>query len=310
MTPRPVLEFLALAAIWGASFLFMRIAAPVFGPVALMLIRCGVGAATLLAILLYLGCGRQLLAASGRLSIVGVLNSAIPFVLLGYATLTLSAGVTSILNSLAPLWSAVVAFAWLGDRLTRTQIVGLVCGAVGVCILAMGGGGVGDGGAPGSSADGMAVGSLVLPFLAGILATAFYGYAANFTRRYLAGVDPLATATGSQLSATAFLLIPGVLLWPVPAADVAPPTTAVWVAAIILGVICTGIAYLLFFRLIASVGATRTISVTFVIPLFGVGWGYLFLDERVDLFTAAGAVVIVLGTALTTGVLLGKKAGA
>jgi len=101
-----------------------------------------------------------------------------------------------------------------------------------------------------------------------------------------------------------------VLLWPVPAVDVAPPTTAVWVAAIILGVICTGIAYLLFFRLIASIGATRTISVTFVIPLFGVGWGYLFLYERVDLFTAAGAVVIVLGTALTTGVLLGKKAGA
>lgn len=314
MSARNTLEFLALAAIWGASFLFMRIAAPVFGPVALMLIRCGVGAITLLVILLYLRKGADLLAAAGRLSLVGVLNSAIPFVLLGYATLSLSAGVTSILNSLAPLWAAAIAFLWLGDRLTRAQIVGLALGAVGVAVLVSGGdeaatalttASAGD--AAATTAPTRSAGDTLLPFAAGILATAFYGFAANYTRRHLSGVHPLATATGSQLSATAFLLIPGILLWPDAVPDQPLPDTGIWVAAIILGVVCTGIAYLLFFRLIANIGATRTIAVTFVIPLFGVGWGYLFLGERIDLATAVGAAVIVLGTALTTGALLGEK---
>ena len=134
---------------------------------------------------------------------------------------------------------------------------------------------------------------------------------ANFARRFLGGVHPLATATGSQLAATLVLLVPGLLLWPDGVIDGAAsgasggasPSNAAWLSAIVLGVVCTGVAYLLFFRLIASVGATRTIAVTFVIPLFGVGWGALFLGEAVDLATLVGGVVIVIGTALTTGAL-------
>ena len=302
MSPRDTLEFLALAAIWGASFLFMRVAAPEFGPIPLMLVRCAIGAVTLLAVLAYLKRLSGLRANAGKLLAIGVLNSAVPFVLLGYATLALSAGVTSILNSLAPLWSALIAFFWLGDRLTRSQVLGLVCGVVGVGVLVGGGA---DGAAAGES-----LGARLLPFAAGILATVFYGIAANAARRYLVGVPPLATASGSQLGASAALLVPGLLLWPESSATVAAPSTGVWLAAITLGVLCTGVAYLLFFRLIASVGATRTIAVTFVIPVFGVGWGAWFLGERIDASTLIGAAIIVLGTALTTQVLrVGRREG-
>ena len=311
MSPRDTAEFLALAAIWGASFLFMRVAAPEFGPLSLMLVRCAVGAATLLPVLLWYGKGRDLVADAGWILVVGALNSAIPFVLLGVATLTLTAGVTSILNSLAPLWAALIAWVWLGDRLTRAQAFGLVLGAAGVAVLVGGGGGTGAAGRTGTGT----VAAVLLPFAAGILATVFYGIAANLARRFLAGVHPLATATGSQLSATLVLLAPGLLTWPdgtavggVAGSGFAGVSGTSWLAALVLGVLCTGAAYILFFRLIANVGATRTVAVTFVIPLFGVGWGALFLGEGIDAATLAGGAIIVLGTALTTGALQASAA--
>lgn len=308
MTSRDVTMFLALAAIWGASFLFMRIVAPVFGPIPLMLLRCAIGAATLLPLLLLLGRPQDLMRNAGHIALVGVLNSAVPFVLLGYATLVLSAGVTSIMNSLAPLWSAAVAFGWLGDRLSRGQVFGLALGIAGVTILVAGGGDVPDL-ADGKAASAVDFGAsrgylaLLLPFLSALGATAFYGLAANYARRHLSGVDPLALATGSQLSASLVLLIPGLLLWP---SDVDAGALD-WFSVVMLGVLCTGIAYLLFFRLIGSVGATRTIAVTFVIPVFGVGWGALLLDEQIAVTTIAGGAIIVLGTALTTGVLGARR---
>lgn len=297
MSPRDTAAFLALAAIWGASFLFMRVAAPLFGPVPLMLLRCAVGTATLVPLLLLFGVPAHLRANAGHIAVVGVLNSAVPFVLLGYATLALSAGVASIMNSLAPLWGAGIAFAWLGDRLTRLQLLGLACGVAGVAVLA---------GADGDATGSRDAATVALPFAAALAATAFYGLGANYARRFLQGVDPLALATGSQLSATTFLLLPGLLLWP---ADAAPGTLG-WLCVIALGTVCTGLAYLLFFRLIGSVGATRTISVTFVIPVFGVAWGAWLLGERVDGGTLTGGAIIVLGTALTTGVLAVRRKAA
>ncbi len=297
MSPKDTAVFLALAAIWGASFLFMRVAAPIFGPVPLMLLRCAVGAATLVPMLLLFGRPGDLRANARHIAVVGVLNSAVPFVLLGYATLTLSAGVTSIMNSLAPLWSAGVAFLWLGDRLTKLQALGLCLGVAGVIVLA--GGDV--------SAQTRGAGEIALPFVAALTATAFYGLAANYARRFLSGVDPLALATGSQLSATLALLVPGLLLWPELSAPGAAPGAVGWGSVLALGTVCTGFAYLLFFHLIGSIGSTRTIAVTFVIPVFGVGWGASLLNERVDGATLVGGAIIVLGTALTTGVLAARR---
>ena len=298
MSPRDTAAFLSLAALWGASFLFMRVAAPIFGPVPLMLLRCAIGAATLVPLLLLFGRPADLAANARHIAIVGVLNSAAPFVLLGVATLALSAGVTSIMNSLAPLWSAGVAFLWLGDRLTRAQVLGLCLGVAGVAVLA----GAGDAAAP---ADGAA--STALSFLAALAATAFYGVGANYARRFLSGVDPLALAAGSQLSASLVLLVPGLLLWPDAWPAGAAPGVAGWGSVIALGTACTGLAYLLFFHLIGSVGATRTIAVTFVIPVFGIAWGAWLLGERVDGATLAGGAIIVLGTALATGVLRPRR---
>lgn len=292
MNGRAPIKFLLLAALWGASFLFMRVAAPLFGPLPLMLLRCGIGALTLVPLLLLWGHPADLRRHALHIGVVGVLNSAIPFVLFGYAALVLSAGVTSVLNSLSPLWGAGVAFLWLGDRLTRAQLVGLALGVAGVTVLAVAGG-TGTGGPPPSP------GALAAAFVAGLAATAFYGIAANYARRHLKGVDSLAVATGSQMSASAVLLIPGVLLWP---AD-ARLDAAAWGSVVVLGTFCTGIAYLLYFSLIASVGATRAIAVTFVIPVFGIVWGAWLLGERFSLATLAGGMVIVLGTALATGVL-------
>ena len=304
MSPRDTAAFLALAAIWGASFLFMRVGAPVFGPVPLMLLRCAIGAATLVPVLLAFGRPADLRAHWPRIALVGVLNSAVPFVLLGWATLALSAGTTSILNSLAPLWSAGIAFLWLGDRLTRLQVLGLGLGVAGVAVLA-GGGASGPVDADGAT-DTVAPAGAALPFLAALGATAFYGLAANVARRTLAGVDPLAVATGSQLGATLALLVPGLLLWP----EGAAPGPADWGAAVALGTVCTGLAYLLFFGLIARAGATRTIAVTFAIPVFGVGWGAWLLGERVDGATLAGGAIVVLGTALATGALGSRRTAA
>ncbi len=288
MPARNAVEFLLLAAIWGSSFLCMRIAAPELGPMTLAMLRCGIGAVTLLCILLARNAWPALKHNLRGIGLVGLVNSAIPFVLLGYASLSLSAGVTSILNSAAPLWTAAIAFAWYKDRLSQLQVVGMILGVVGVVILVAGSG----------KAAITDLNSLVLAFAAGVAATAAYGLGANIARGKLRGINPLAIATGSQISATLALLGPGLATWP----ETTPGDLRLWVAVVVLGVVCTGIAYLLFFRLIASLGATQAVAVTYIIPVFGIGWGMLLLDEQLTLMIVLGAVVIVAGTALTTAV--------
>lgn len=287
MLSRNLVEFLLLAAIWGASFLCMRIAAPELGAIPVALLRCAIGAMTLLVVLVVIGQCQGLREHALTTGLIGLVNSAIPFVLLGYATLTLTAGITSVLNSLAPLWAAVVAFYWLGDRLTRQQAVGLALGVIGVSVLVGGAHGAGD--APDFSTTALAFG-------AGVLATVAYGFGANMARLRTAGINPLVVATGSQIGATLALLIPGIASWP----DKTPTDVGLWWAIGALGIVCTGLAYLLFFRLVASVGATRTVAVTFVIPVFGIAWGMLLLDEMLTPLIVLGAVIVVLGTILTT----------
>jgi drug/metabolite transporter (DMT)-like permease len=290
MNRRFQLEFVLLAALWGASFLFMRLAAPEFGPMPLMLVRCLVGALVLLPIAVAREGGGELIrvgrAASGRLLVAGTFNSAIPFVMFGYAALALNAGFSSILNATAPIFGAIVAYLWLKERLTGWRITGLAVGIAGVVVLSWD-----KASFSGGEAGGWAV-------LACLVATLCYGIAGNFARRHLGGVHPLLVATGSQLGATLVLLAPGAAGWPQE-----PPSAAAWACALALGSACTGLAYVLFFRLIANVGASTALSVTYLIPLFGIAWGWLFLDERVDLPMLVGGAIVVLGTALATGML-------
>ena len=280
-------ELVTLAALWGASFLFMRMGAGEFGPVALAAVRVSGAALLLLPLLRWRGQWSDLRAAWRPVAVVGLTNSALPFVCFGFATLSITAGLASIFNAAAPLFGAVIAWLWLGDRLGRSRIAGLVIGLGGVLWLAARNVNQEAAFKPGGS--GWAIGAC-------LLATALYGFSANFTKKSLAGVAPLAVAAGSQGFAALLLLVPALYLWPTHT-----PAPRAWAAVTALAVLSTGVAYILYFRLIAHVGASNAIAVTFLIPVFGVVWGWFFLAENVTLAMGLGCVVIVIGTALASG---------
>ncbi len=289
MKPRDLIELLTLAALWGASFLFMRLGAAEFGPVALSALRVGAAALALLPLLLWHGHASSLRTHWRAIALVGVVNSALPFVLFSIAALALNAGLSSIFNATAPLWGALIAWVWLGDRPTPSRVTGLAVGFAGVLWLAW------DKASFQPGEHGVSAGVAIVACLA---ATLCYGFAANYAKRRLGGVAPLAVATGSQLAAALTLTLPAAALWPA-----AAPSARAWLALAALALLCTALAYLLYFRLIANLGAARAIAVTYLIPLFGVLWGALFLGEAVTPAMGLGAAVILLGTALATGVL-------
>ena len=285
MRLRDLVDLLLLAALWGGSFLFMRIGAKPFGAIAMAGLRTGIAALVLVALLSARGRSADMRVAPGAMLVMGLLNSAIPFALFGFASLSLKAGFSAILNATAPFWGALVAFAWLGERMTRLRVFGLLVGFSGVVVLVWGRLDFGAGGA------GPAI-------VAALSATLLYGIAANYAKRSLTGIGPLANATGSQLAAALVLLPFTLAYWP---AEM--PGILAWLAVIAMAVLSTALAYVIYFRLIANVGATRAITVTFLIPVTGMLWGWLFLDEAVTWNMAAGALVILLGTALTTGLI-------
>jgi len=282
-------ELFGLAAIWGGSFLFMRIAGPGFGPAALAELR-GIGAVLLLIPLVaWRGELGALRRHAGAIAIVGLTNSAIPFVCFALASLAITAGLSSIFNATTPLWGALVAWLWLGDRPDRSRLLGLAIGFVGVLWLAWDKASLKPGDHGVSPA--LAIGAC-------LCATLLYGFSASFTKRYLTGVPPMALAAGSQLSAAVALAVPAAIWWPL-----AMPDAGAWAAAAALSVLCTGIAYVLYFRLIAHLGPANAISVTFLIPVFAVLWGVLFLHETLTPTMVAGCAVVLTGTSLATGFL-------
>jgi drug/metabolite transporter (DMT)-like permease len=292
LTRRDLVDLVLLAALWGGSFLFMRVSVPEFGPWPLMSVRAGVALACLLPWLLWGGHLRAIAANARHMAVIGVLGTALPFVLFAWAMLVLTAGQGAIANAASPLWGALVAYLWLRERPTGWQVVGLAIGFAGVMLLVW------------AKASGMVGGSAVA-FGAALLAAASYGVAGNYTRRYLSHVAAMANAGGSLVVATAVLAVPGLLLWPAQS-----PSWPAWLAVIALGVACTGFAYVVFFRLIAKVGAPRAMTVVFMVPLFGVLWGSLFLGERLDVWVAASGLTILAGTSLAAGIVKprGRKA--
>ena len=284
-------EFVLLAAIWGGSFVLMKLGATEFGPFATALMRVVLASLFLLPLLVWRG---QLAALRKHLKpilLVGALNSGIPFVLFGFSVLHISTGLNSILNATTPLWGAVVAWVWLRDKPTPLRILGLVIGFAGVAALAW------DKATfkAGAASPGMAV-------LACLAATVCYGIAASFTKKYLTGVPPLASATGSQMGATLLLVLPAATHMPTQA-----PSATAWLAIVLLAFFCTAVAYVLYFRIIERAGPARAVAVTFLIPVFGVAYGGLFLNEAITTTMLIFGAVIVLGTALSTGALkLGK----
>ncbi len=285
MKSRDLLELVALAALWGASFLFMRVGAPEFGPVALIELRTAIAAIFLLPLVLWFKKLHQIKANAWRLFVVGFIGTAIPFCLLSYATLYVTAGYASILNATAPIFTALIAWLWVDDRLSFSAALGLLIGFAGVFILVF-------------DKQGSTDVINLLPVVAGLGATFCYGLGANYTKQKLAHVDPLIIACGSQAGAALGLLPFSIWLWPQHM-----PGNQAWLSVSILGIACTGVAFILYFRLIAHVGVNKAISVTYLIPLFGVLWGMLFLQETLSLIMITGGLTILLGVALTTGFL-------
>lgn len=285
MKSQDLVELVLLAALWGASFLFMRISAPEFGAVALVAVRVALAALALLPLLWWRDLGPTLRKHWWPIAVVGVINSAFPFLLFTYAALSINAGLSSVFNATAPLWGALIAWLWLSEKPGGSRMLGLAIGFAGVSWLAWDKASF----KPGAQSTGLAV-------LACIAATLCYGIGANYTRRKLQGVSPLAVATGSQIAAALVVAIPAWWWWPA-----AMPSASSWLSVAVLGVVCTGVAYLLYFRLIAHVGPAKAISVTFLIPLFGVLWGGLFLDETITPVMLGAGLVILAGTALASG---------
>lgn len=271
-------RLLILAAIWGASFLFMRIIAPVLGALWTAEVRVALAG---VAMLLFMAATRRAMhfrANWKQYLVLGTLNSALPFALFSYAALTLPAGYSAILNATSPLWGALIGALTLGERLTARKSIGLVIGVAGVAFLVRLG--------PAQFTP-----QLLLAALACAAAALCYGIASAYSKKKSAGIAPPLMATGSQLGA-ALVLLPFLPLSPV-RAEVTP---LVMLTAVMLALLCSAVAYFIYFRLIADLGPTKALTVTFLIPLFALAWGALFLGETINVNTMIGCGLVVLAT--------------
>jgi drug/metabolite transporter (DMT)-like permease len=282
MSTANLLRLILLAAIWGGSFLFMRIAAPVLGPAVLIEYRVVFASLFLLAVALLMKKPLDLRRNWEHYLILGFFNSALPFLLYAYAARTLSASVMAVLNATAPIWGALIGAMWQRQMVSARVMLGLVMGTGGVALL------VGFDHASSREGAGLAI-------AAALFAAFNYGIASTYAKSARA-VEPFANAHGSMWAAT-LLVLPSLAFFPQPG----QPTAGIMGAALALGVLCSGVAYLLYYRLIRDVGPTSALTVTFLSPLFGILLGTLFLNEVVGWYTILGSAIVIVGTALVTG---------
>jgi drug/metabolite transporter (DMT)-like permease len=280
---RTPLELCVLGAIWGGSFLFMRVAAKDFGTVPLVEMRLGLGALILLPFLWKARASFRGGAIWAKLALIGLVNSAVPFALFAWAAQRAPAGVGAITNSMAVLFTALVGFLFFGEKIGGQRAIALLAGFAGVVVLASG------------KTAGASIGWAVA---AGCAAAFLYGIGANLVRRQLTGL-PAAAVAAATLGTSALLTLPFALAqWPAQ-----PIPAASWLAAALLGVLCTGIAFVMYYRLIQRIGAGRAVAVTYLVPLFGVAWGWLLLDE------ALTASMLVAGGLILGSVAMSQRAG-
>lgn len=289
MRPSDYGRLLALAAIWGASFLFMRIAAPAFGSVNTTFLRVFFALVGLAAMLLLLRTPMQFQGKLKSIMVLGIINSGVPFLMYAVAALWLPAGYSAILNATTPLMGALIGFSFFHETLTLRKWAGVMLGLVGIGLIT-------------TTGEVDLSGQLAIGVLACLIATACYGCAGFLTKRWVTergGLDAKLVAFGSQIGAVLFLLpFFGYTLATGPAVDWAQPW--VWASVLAVGFLCTAFAYLLYFRLIADIGPLRSLTVTFLIPPFGILWGYLVLGETLTGGFVFGGAVVCLAVWLVT----------
>ncbi|WP_176679161.1 MULTISPECIES: DMT family transporter [Vibrio] len=276
------LKLIMLAAIWGGSFLFMRIAANPLGPAVLIEARVLCAAITLLLVSFYLKRKLSFNVHAKHFFILGLFNTALPFLFFAYAAQTLNASTLAILNSTAPIWAAIIGAIWTKTALESKVLLGLGIGVTGVCVLV--------------GWDAMNIGQeAIIPIFAAVMAAFSYGIASNYTKT-APKVEAFNNAHGSMWAAV-LIVLPFVFFIPMREA----PDLTITTSVILLGAVCTGLAYLLYFNLINELGAPSALSVTFLIPVFGILWGNLFLDEAIGINTVVGSILVITGTMLVTG---------
>ncbi|MGH8807592.1 MAG: DMT family transporter, partial [Noviherbaspirillum sp.] len=285
MSTANLLRLLLLGAIWGTSFMLMRIASPALGPLLTTFLRALLGGVALYLFARSRGIDFAWRSNARTYLIIGLFNTAIPFALFAWSALHIPSAYMATMNSLAPIFTGLFGFLLLAERLTAARMAACVLGLSGVAVLV----GVG----PTTVTP-----LVVLGVLAGMGAATCYGFAATYTRMNASGIPSLAAATGSQLLASLALL--PLAMTDVPHA-LASATASSLVAVTILGVLCTGLAYALFFHLIATEGASKAITVTFLVPATASIWAWLFLGEPVTAGTVIGIAIVLCATALSLG---------
>lgn len=285
MSSADALRLIMLSSLWGLSFIFMRVAAPEFGVVPLVLVRMGIGALLLMPLLISLHYLRMIWQHKGQLLLLGVVSHVLPFSLLALATTRLEAGFTSLINATTPIFTALLGALFFATAIQRQQYLGLALALLGVYVL---------------SADRLdfALGGDGWFILAALGATFCYGIAGNYSKTRLGHLPTRVLAAGSSSMSALVLMIPGILLWP---SD--PISPLAWGNALALAALSTTLAFLLYFGLLASAGATATSTVTFLVPVSALMWGYLLLGETLNLQIIAGMVITLIGTAIATKLL-------
>lgn len=275
---RTPLELTLLGAIWGGSFLFMRLAAADFGPVPLVEARLALGGLVLTP---FLWRAREHFTLGLWLRIAGIaaINSVVPFALFAWGAERAPAGIGAITNAMTVMFTVLVAFLFFGEQIGARRLIGLTAGFVGVAVLASGK---------------TAGASVWQAALAGTAASVMYGFGINLVRRYLTGYPPAAVAAANLIAGSVLLAPLAIYTWPAHAIPAAS-----WLSALLLGVLCTGAAFVFYYRLIARIGAPRTATVTYLIPLFGVVWAWLLLGEPVTPTMAVAGALILSGVALS-----------
>jgi len=282
MSTANLFRLILLAAIWGGSFLFMRIAAPVLGAAVLIEFRVLAAAIFLAVIGVFLKKSLDWRQHWKHYFILGLFNSALPFLMFAFAARTLSASLLAVLNATTPLWGTLIGAIWTRHMVSPKVMLGLVMGACGVALL------VGFDHISSKPGAGIAIAAV-------LFASFNYGIASNYAKQAKT-VEPFANAHGSMWTSS-ILVLPALPFFPMQG----EPTIGIAGAALALGILCSAIAYLIYFRLIQEVGPSSALTVTFLSPLFGILWGMLFLNETVGWYTFVGAAIVITGTALVTG---------
>lgn len=289
-----VLLLILLSGIWGSSFIFIRYLAPIIGPLATADARMLLAGVALVLSFLLTRFKPEWRKNARHFLIIGLLNSAIPFVLYSIAALVIPAAMEAIFNSMSPMFGAIFAALWLNEKLTPRKIAGLLLGVGGVVIM--------------SSLGGLSLDvRTILAVAACVLAPMCYGLAGVYIRTRASQVRPMAVAGGSQLFG-GLALLPFVAVFPPPASAIDARLAFIVISFALL---CSAVAYIIYYKLIADIGPTKALTVTFLIPVFAMLWGLIFLNETITGSMILGAAIILVGTFLVTahpGTRRGKEA--